>query len=181
MSAFCEAIRVFAEKHLIPSVISLVLGGIVYLVTPEDFVVLKKLSGLYYFLLISGCIFLFVQLVIWFKERMYIKKESRRIENIENQNRKSLCKENLKVLWDMVDEFSFEDREYLNQFVKNENKPIVIRGNYIYAYGRLFNSKNIHRQEGYDEKGSYTQYILEDDFYNMLKISYELYGRISRF
>jgi len=181
MSAFSEAIKVFAEKHLIPTVISLVLGGIAYLVTPEDFWMLKKLSNVYYFLLISGCIFLFVQFLIWLQEHRYMKKQSKRIRDAENENAKILYKENLEVLWDMVDEFLPEDREYLKQFVKSENKPIVIRGNRLYAFGRLLNSENVHKQEGYDEKGSYTQYILEGRFYNALKTSYQLYGKISRF
>ena len=62
MEAFSEAIKVFAEKHLVPSIISLVSGAGIYLITPDDCWVIEKITKLGYWLLVSGCVFIITYL-----------------------------------------------------------------------------------------------------------------------
>lgn len=181
MEAFSEAIKVFAEKHLIPTVISLITGAIFYLFTPENSWFIGKLSRVGYWLLLSGCIFLFVQLLIWIKKEIENNKYKKSLNAKNDECKRSFVKERIGVLWDYVDSLDQEDRKILKQFLKSKNKPYVVRGKIFYAPGKLLSSKDVHKQEGYDEKGSFTKYVLDDSLYNALVASSELYGKISRF
>lgn len=181
MEALGNAIKVLAEKHLIPSILSLVTSTFIYLKTPSDFWVIEKITGLGYWLLVAGCFFLLVQLLIHIKGRLNTRSY---IKSVARDNRKHRMQQNkkaLEVLWDYVEELNQEDRDYLKQFLKTKNQPITLRGNVYFASGRLFNSRNVHSQKGTDAQGTYTKYILEDSIYNALVLSAELYGKISRF
>lgn len=64
MEALGSALKVFAEKHLIPTVLSLLVGAIVYSITPTDFWLLIKLTKFGYWLFASGCVFIIIQLLL---------------------------------------------------------------------------------------------------------------------
>lgn len=181
MEALSGAFKVFAEKHLIPSVISLIVGAIIYLLTPDDSWMIEKLTKLGYWLFVSGCFFIIIQLLIWIKNKIQEKQYNRYLKRSNTEYRKKEAEENLQVLWEYVDGLDQEDRNLLKQFLANKNKPLVIRGNVYYAYGKLLNSHSVHSQKGYDDQGSYTKYVLEESLYNALVVSSELYGKISRF
>lgn len=177
-----ETIKIFFEKHLIPTILSLVLGTVVLLRTPKDNWILVELSKIWYWLFASGCIFIVVQLLIWVYKKLkswqYYLDEKKR--NEEYQRR--IDKENLEKWWDYIDSLDEEDRGYLKRFLKNKNQPIVVRGIFFYNYDlKLFNSEYIKSQKCYDEKGPYTKYILDEAFYNILVYSVENYGKIGRF
>lgn len=181
MEVFSGAIKVFAEKHLIPTVISFVTGAILYLFTPEDSWLIGKLSRGGYWLLLSGCIFLFIQLLIWMRKSFQKNQYNKSVNAKNDDYKRTVVKERIGVLWDYVDSLDQEDRKILKQFLKSKNKPYIVRGTIFYAPGKLLSSKDVHKQEGYDEKGSYTKYVLDDSLYNALVASSELYGKISRF
>lgn len=190
------AIKVFAEKHLIPSIISLIIGTVFYIITPDDFWVLIKLNEIWYFLLISGCIFVIIHGIIL----CFHKVQELRDGSYHRNCISSMSKEALEKLWTLVDGFDQEDRKLLLQFVNSGNEPYTIRGNIFYSSGKLLGSQYVHRIQGYkSDKGkpqtvegfdpikmmvssdSYTQYVLVDAFYKLLKLSYEQYEQICHF
>lgn len=181
MEALSEAIKVFAEKHLIPTVASLFVGGIVLLVMPSDHEAVQKLTSIGFCLLVSGGVFLAIQAVLWVIKAIKNSISVRLIRERNLESKRNIAKRNLEVLWDYVDNLCQEDRNLLKQFIKTKNAPYVIRGHFFYSSGRLLSSADVHQQQGYDEQGGYTKYVLSDSLYQALVASVELYGRISRF
>ena len=179
--ALGNALKLFFEKHFIPTVLSLVCGTIAFLCTPEDNWILVKISNLGYWIFASGCAFIIIQLIVWIYSKISSKKYWRSVENSNNQYRKKENEEAMRHLWDYVESLCPEEREYLKRFLKNKNAPITIRGNIWYNYRSLWSSEHIRKQEGYDDAGCYTQYVLEENFYQALCYSAEVYGKISRF
>lgn len=180
--SLAETIKIFFEKHLIPTILSLVLGTIVLLCTPKDNWILVELSKTGYWLFASGCVFIVIQFLIWvcgkLKSWQYSLDEEKR--NKEYQIWKN--RENLGKWWDYVDSLDKEDRDYLKRFLENKNQPIIVRGIIFYNHDvKLFGSRYVKKQQCYDEQGPYTKYILDEAFYNMLVYSAENYGKISRF
>lgn len=181
MEKFIEIIKIFFEKHLIPTVISFVTAAIIYAFTPEDFWLLKKFKITGYFLFVAGVIFILIQLLVFIKNQI---SEKRYLSSLRKSNAEYERKENeeaFEKLWDFVDGLSEVDRDYLKMFLKTDNKPIVINNNRLYVYDRLFNSQYVKKQEGYDKQGSYVKYMLDPDLYHNLKLSAELYGKIGHF
>lgn len=180
-NAFAEMLKVFFEKHFIPTVLSLVVGAFCYLLTPEDFWVLAKLSNLGYWILASACFFIMIQFLMWVHKKRQGWKYMRSLNKTSNEHQVRDNEEDVRNLWDYVDSLSVGDRQYLKQFLKNKNRPITIRGDIFYNYASLFSSEHIRKQQCCDEKGPYTKYILEENFYQLLVYSAEIYGKISRF
>lgn len=176
-----DVIKVFFDKHLIPTILSLVLGTVVLLITPKDFWILMELTKAWFWLFVSGCIFLIIQLVIY----LYSKWKDWRYSNYLEAKRKTAQEqekeERIRDLWDYIDTLSTEDREYVKRFLKNENQPIIINGIVHYSYGRFLASKHVRKQEVWDGNYFYTKYILEEEFYNALVYSAQRYRKISRF
>ena len=182
MEALGSALKVFAEKHLIPTVFSLLVGAMIYSTTPVNFWLITKLTKFGYWLFVSGCIFIIVQLLLWLKSNIGKARYHRYLKRSSSEYNKKEEQQALNQLWQFVDGFDQEDRDYLIKFVESKNSPIKIRGFRHYSYGKLFASDNIiNKQSGYDETGSYTMYKLKEDFYQFLKYSYETYGKISNF
>lgn len=181
MERFTELIKIFLEKHLIPTVISFVMAAIIFAFTPEEFWLIDKFTKTGYVFFIAGVVFLLIQLTIWVKNQRSDKNYQ---DYIRRSNEEYAHKENMQIvesLWDFVDSLCDEDRNYLKTFLRSGNKPIVIRGNMFYSYGRLFNSKYVKKQEGKDEQGHYVKYILASNLYHDLKLSSEQFGKISHF
>lgn len=181
MEKIIEVIKIFFEKHLIPTVFSFLTAAIIYAFTPENFWLIEKLTKSGYFFFLSGVVFIFIQLLIWIKTKI---SEKRYLNSLRKNNAEYVRKENeeaFEKLWDFVDNLCEEDRNYIRIFLKNNNEPVVFRANHFYSYERLFNSQYVKKQEGYDEEGYYVKYILNPDLYHDLKLSAELYGRIGHF
>lgn len=175
------AIKVFFEKHLIPTILSLVLGTIVLLVTPKDFWILVELTKTWFWFFVCGCIFLIIRFVIWVHNKCQDWRYSSYLKTQNEMYQKREDEEYIRKLWDYIEALNTEDREYLKYFLKNNNQPMIIKGRIHYSYGRLFVSEHVRKQEGWDENGFYTKYVLEESFYNVLVYSAQKYGKISRF
>lgn len=181
MEAFSEAIKIFAEKHLVPSIISLVSGAGIYLFTPDDWWVVAKTTKLGYWLLVSGCVFILIQLLIKIWTSLSEHKYYKSLKKSNAQYDRERAEEYAYKIWDYVDSLQPDDRKYLYDFLKNGNQPLMIRGQIFNSYGRLLNSEHIRVQKGYDAQGSYCKYVLDEPFYRALKATKEYFGKISRF
>lgn len=179
--AFGAAIKVFFEKYLISTVFSMVLGTVIFLVTPKDCWVLVELTKTWFWLFICGCIFLIIRLIIYFYDKWQSFKLTTYIKNENKKSKECEILEYIKKLWDYVDGLCSEDREYLKQFLNSENKPITIKGTIFYDYTRLFGSDHIRKQVDWYRNVCYTKYVLEENFYNLLTYSAKKYQKIGRF
>lgn len=209
MEKIADLLKIFADRHLIPSTASLAVSILCVAFLPEALGISNSVGKFFYGALIFCLFFLLLQFVKYmFKvfKGMIARKAKRRAEDKENkQNEQAKEKESLEKLWKYVDSLSPQDKNYLRVFLKNENQPIEL----IYeehGWGLLSNKKivvstekttraqfnNTMELDGrqiyipntmeYDAGYSYTTlYKLSDDFYDLLRYSYDKYKRISHF
>ena len=204
--AIGQAIKTFVEKHLIPTVISVVIAISSFLILPTDFWMIERIGKVPFALLVAGIAFLIIQLLIFFfrKIRGWISNKSD--EEYRFQNDVKLEKEVLEKLWSSVDAFNQDDRKVLHEFLESQNAPIERSSGIHYCGNSLFNSDWLVSTEEYREtepvsfnppkkKGVVTlnvfdtystrtvvkKYKLREDIYNVLRYSMDKYGKISHF
>lgn len=204
--AIGQAIKTFVEKHLIPTVISVVVAISSFLILPLDYWMIERVGKVPFALLIAGISFLTIQLLIFFfrKIRGWISNKS--AEEYRFQNDVEIEKAALEKLWSSVDAFSQDDRKVLRAFLESQNAPIERSSGIHYCGDSLFNSDWLVSTEEYREtepvsfnppknKGVVTfnvfdtystrtvvkKYKLREDIYNILKYSMDKYGKISHF
>lgn len=190
--------KTFAEKHLIPSVISLAAGFIAVLALPEDSWMITKISKVGVGVLAFALCFLLVELIIFIAKRISKKISDRKYEK---KHQKQLEKETIDNLWSSVDSFTPGDRALIHNFLETNNEPIETEGYSWYEPGSLFSSgwvdstlvpyhfenedNEISKEHGiplshFINQGK-TRYKLKDDIFQLLKYSMEKYGKISSF
>ena len=172
-----EALKVFLEKHLVPTVISVVAAIVALLVLPTDYWMIEKIGKTLFFFLVAGVVFLAIQVfvLLWkgiqhLKHRAYISKEYKEMKVRENQEE-----------WlSFADKLSPDDRELIRQFIRTENQPIVER-RHVY---RAYNPNSIHETNAIvtTENSDGSRLVkLDDRFYRTMKQIYEDRGSISHF
>lgn len=207
MKELANILKVFVEKHLIPTVLAVGCAILTLIFVPSDFWMITKIGITWFGVFLFCAFFVVSQIVIKiFKAIAHVIHKSR----IRSSEQERITKENrvaLQQLWTLVDGMTPEDYDYLMQFIKSNNAPIEITGNTMYLGDRLFNSKfvNVTTKAIKEERPSLSnnplaksghlvmpiegvvfstvtkQYKLKDDFYQILKYSYDKHGRISNF
>lgn len=211
MEKLVDLLKIIAEKYLVQTVASVALAilGVAFLPNLLDMTnkVGKTLYGVLIFclgfLLIQGTkqIYTIVKNKAAEKNKKRLSDELRKREVDENEA------EAIERLWDYVDSLGLQDRHYLSEFLKTDNQPIEVMGE---AFGfRLLANRNIvactdkkqkcapapnqkvefEEHLGFSPLGalhiSYPAptklYRLKDDFFELLKHSYDKYGKISHF
>lgn len=181
MEAFATVLKVFLEKHFISTILASVIGVIGFYFTPNNNSVLMKLGRQWYVLLLAGVAFL----VITFIVKMYhviqgwIYYKSLRKRNEANDQK--IAESDIRLLWDRIDSFSIEDRKLLEQFLATDNYPIERGGCAVYRPDCLLGSDWVKRRSRNGQDGFCTQFILDDQIFQILKYSKEKYGRIGNF
>ena len=175
-----EALKIFLEKHLVPTVISVVVAIITLLKLPTDYWMIVKIGKRLFFFLVAGIVFLFIQFLIllWngiqhLKNNAYISREHKKMKIREDQ-------EHIEEWLSFVDELPPEDRELIYQFLRTGNQPIVIP-RYVY---RTYNPNSIHHTNAIvktDNHDGSRLVKLDARFYQMMKQIYEDRGSISHF
>ena len=205
--AIGQAIKTFVEKHLIPTVISVVVAITSFLILPSDYWMIERVGKVPFALLVAGITFLVIQLLIFFFRKICGWISNKSAEEYRFQNNIKLEKEALEKLWSSVDAFNQDERKILRNFIESENAPIE-RSSGIHHYGNsLFNSDWLVSTEEYREaepvsfklpehkgtlvfKNSFDTgntrtvvkiYKLREDIYGVLKYSMDKYGKISHF
>lgn len=181
METFSTALKVFLEKHSIPTILALVVGVIAFYFSPDDNAVLIKLGREWYVLLWAGVAFLIITLIVKIyyviQKRQYYKFLRKNNEEYDQKK----AERNIRLLWDRVDSFGIEDRKLLEQFLSTDNSPIE-RGGYFYcSYDSLLGSDWVKSRQVNGKNGFCTQYILDYQIFQCLKYSKEKYGRIGNF
>lgn len=205
MEKFLDLLKVFFEKHLIPSILSIIVAIFSIAMTKEDATLLTRLGKPLYGVLFFCITFIIIEFSIWLSQ--IIKKAINNANEsawLEKEN-KSKMNEVLDNLWTIVDRMSVQDQEQLMNFIKNENTPICVKGEYggncLFTSDHVISTVVPYKAERYvldadgvfGEKGSKLkisgfpvsiptrQYKLKENFYQLIKYSYENYGRISHF
>lgn len=175
-----DALKVFLEKHLVPTVISVVAAIVALLIFPADYWMIEKIGKKLFFFLVAGVVFLIIQLLMFLgkgiqelKYKGYIKKEYRKIQQRENI-------EGLEEWLSFVDKLPANERELILQFLHTDNKPIVEHRNVYRCYNpdSIYNTNAIIKTENSD--GSHLM-KLDERFYRTMKRIYEDRGSISHF
>ena len=206
MEKWAELLKVFLEKHLIPTIISIVFAIVCTALTPSNFIVIEKLGVFWHGLLAFSVCFILTQIVIAIFRSLQKKAKQRGISEAHSQRIKKENEVALEQLWTYVDGLSPFDKEHLMTFIETANAPI--EKNCEFMGDCLFNSQLVNvtivkpSQEtqliiGQPIEKSpkamripigqmifsqpVKQYKLKDDFYKLLKYSYDEYGRISHF
>ncbi len=178
MEKIFEGLKVFFEKHLIPTVFSLVLATVIFLYTPADNWIINKITDKGYFLFCAGVIFLFVQFIVYchrvLPDKIYVVKTSRQYNAKEEQ-------ESMERLWSFIDKLNEEDRKILYDLLATGNKIIERSGGW-YATGSILSNENIvHCRMIYRDGVPINQYLIDEGFYKSLQYSYKKYGKICHF
>lgn len=205
MEKLADLLKIFADKHLIPSAASLAfaISGVAFL--PDAFGISKNVGKFLYGVLIFCLCFLLIQFGKYLAKTVKNAKSQKDKKTAEEQEKKRKEeineKKSLEDLWQYVDTLSPQDKDFLREFLKNENQPIELVGGEPFN-GLLSNKKFVvstekptgqrrkntmkfeGRQVYYTESTDYSTtrlYKLNDEFYKLLKYSYEKYKRISHF
>ena len=181
MEAFSTALKVFLEKHFIPTILALVVGVIAFYFTPDDNAVLMKLGREWYVLLLAGVAFLVITLIVKLYHSIQERRYYRSLRKSNKENEQKIAERNIRLLWDCVDSFSVEDRKLLEQFLATDNSPVERGGYYHCSYESLLGSDWVKSRQINGKNGFCTQYILDDQIFQCLKYSKEKYGRIGNF
>lgn len=206
MDKFADVLKVFTEKHLIPSVISVVGALVAFYLVAEDSLILLKLGNTLFIVLTFCVCFLAIQLISQvtgaikkafssMKEYAYSFKQSERSNH-----------EAIRNVHEFVDSLSPEDKEILITFVNYGNR-ILLEFKRIGAIDGLLQNANIVYSSayfgdirGFDRKrywitkslehsllqglqpiGELTQYKLRESVYNDLSSIHKLEGRLGNF
>lgn len=207
--AIASVLKIFLEKYLIPTVISVVGGILALLYLPEEYSwMTEKIGKVTIVILVAGLIFLlieFIFLICKIGRKIYSKLNMIKSNNkykIENE------KQVIEALWKNVESLSADDRELLIEFIENGNNPIERSSGIRYSFDSLLNSKWVVSIEEYKEdeklefvlsekskgksiavnpavfyggKTTVKKYKLNDEIYKLLKYSMDKYGKITHF
>lgn len=200
-------LKLFLEKHFIPSIIAIVAAFSTYLATSPESWLLQKL-GENKFWVFSFCLWLLtIEFIIFLAMKIrksYISyKDENYYRNRQQEENKEAWNDTLENIWTVVDEMSPRDYELLLEFVTNGNQPHITAGrvcgqgllndlNWVHKtlYQQpqevavsndeiLSNSSNFIPSHTYMPVGY--QYKLKDNIYKILKYSLDNHGRISHF
>jgi len=179
--AIGESLKVFVEKHLVPTVSSVVVAILAVLLLPDEYAwMIEKVGKNWFMLLIAGVVFLAVELVIWLFSK--VRNGWYGVQNKAYYKRQEAkeSQEQLEQWLSFVDRLSADDRELIMTFIRTNNAPQVQRAN-VY---RCYNPESIHATNAIvsqKNKDGSTTYKLDDRFYRTMKAIYEDRGSISHF
>lgn len=207
MEKLTEIIKLFLEKYFVPSMISAPVTIIIAAIFPDILSIRSQTNLAMYVVAIFCVVFIIVWTIqnvargIWHK---YIEHKNRIFQR--NQMQAELQNQ-IKMLWSYVDKLNPSDKEVLFRFIHTHNEPVTSTkmyfGNSIFNNEDIMNVtiKEIQTQpvEHHAHKSQFAKehicmpiirppietnvkmYKLKDDFFRLLKYSYEHYHQISNF
>lgn len=178
LESLAEALKIFLEKHLIPTVISLFFAGIAMLFIPDDSWTIRKITATGVYLLMAAGCFLVVQLVRYLyetlSEKVYWQKRGKE-SKIEDEKRE------MEYLWSFIDDVSPDDLKIIRRLMKSGNRPIEYEG-YWFSPNSIMENDTVMVSRQINRNGKLIkQYMLRPELYNNLMYSEQKYGRISHF
>lgn len=184
LEAFGEALKIFLEKRLIPTVVSFVVAIIVYSKTPNNNALLLRIGKELYILLYAGIVFVIISFLQFLYKKIKESKHSHDEKVSLNNYSKKRDQEELQKLWDYMDTISSGERVFVKKFIENGNKPISLpRYMRPSDYNSIVYNRELVkcREITGSDKVKYDQYVLDDSFYKTLSFSLEKYNKICNF
>lgn len=206
MEKLADVLKVFLEKYFLSTIVSVAATIVIVAIRPNVFQIAEKTNEILYFILVFCVVFLLVLLICkGFKIIRSIIQNSAAREGqnkyIENENRKAL-----ETLWTFVDKLSAADKQTLLDFLKSNNEPIQSSAYYfgdsIFLNDRIMcetvvgtvpedfevpittpkmDGHIVMPIEHHIAQIPVKKYRLKDEFFSLLKYSYQKYNRISHF
>lgn len=208
MDKFADVLKIFIEKHLIPSVISIVGAILTLLIVSEDNWIIVKIGKLSAGILAFCICFLLIQFVI--KIINGIKKAFNNVSEFnyrmkQNEKEKQEAIENIN---EFVDRLSPEDKEILLNFIKNGNKILIAydRMGFGSLYSLLDNTNIMNiaiydgelsdidttrywitsdleqmLSQGMKPVGGFKKYKIKDSYFHNFEIVYKETGKLGNF
>lgn len=206
MEKLADILKLFLEKYFVPTLISVAISIFIVAKIPDILQISEKTNETLYFILIFCLVFLIVILTCKAYKSIHSKIEHLKAKEqhqkyVETENRKAL-----EILWKFVDKLSIPDKRALFNFLRTNNAPI--ESSTIHLGDSIFNNSNImcetivgsiqekpyHSISNPKNRGlvyvpleqpiistPVKRYRLNDEFFSLLKYSYEEYNRISHF
>lgn len=207
MEKLAEIIKLFLEKYFVPSMISAPVTIIIAAIFP-DILSIRSQTNLAMYVVAIFCV---VFIIVWTIQNVARGIRHKYIKHKNNIFQKNQMQEELqnqiKMLWSYVDKLNPSDKEVLFRFIHTHNEPVtstkIYFGNSIFNNEDIMNvtTKEIQTQpvEYHAHKSQFAKehicmpinrppietnikmYKLKDDFFRLLKYSYEHYHQISNF
>jgi hypothetical protein len=193
------------EKHLIVSLLSFIFYVPFVSMYPSIPIITDSIPTITYHIFIYILIFLTLLLVEHLLNYTKSNIQERRNSYYLQEKEKELFFDRLDRLWSFVDGLSIDDREILMYFIQSNNSPY--ENQFESFYDSILNNRNImssttvkvqHKKDELTNPGieegmnrfmqsnplnfvEVKRYKLKDDFFSLLKYSYDVYNRISHF
>ena len=178
MDSLGEALKIFLNKHLIATILSIVISFLFNLVLPNDYWMITKL-GINAFRIFVFCIcFIFIQLIIWIIKKIKklflhytLKKEHQKYEKCKIKN-------NIRNWRNAADKMTPQDRDAICKLLKNNNTPIPSSDFSIFDFYSIYNTQYVHKSKNSD---GIEMVKLTHECYEIFSYIYEEYGMIGNF
>ena len=177
-SAIGESLKVFLEKHLIPTVISIVVAILTFLMLPDDNWAVEKLGKLWFLMLVAGIVFLVIQMLVAIVKgvRYLCYKVNSACQCRENDQKRD---QEAEEGWlSFGDKLSPDDRALIIHLLENGNEPEIEQGYVLHSYNSIHNTNLLVKTKSHN---GYTLYKLDEKAYRTLKAIYDRRGTISHF
>lgn len=140
MEQLADVIKIFIEKHLIPSIISVAGAIATYLLFPQDNWIILKLGTTMFILLFFCSYFLLVQLLIIAVRSLkrFIVQKCYELREDKEEEQKAIQEIN-----EFFDRLSPQDKDILLTFVKNGNKILLTYEHYYSGFYNFLQNYNI--------------------------------------
>ena len=208
MEKFIDLLRMIAEKHLFQAIASVALAILAVAFLPDLFEMTDKVGKTMYGILVFCLGFLLIQCakhICAVAKNKVAEREEKRLTD-ELQQNEAVEKEARAItrLWDYVESLTPQDRFYLVRFLETGNQPIEVMGEPLYNglladsdivacmekqqkctpalnFGIEFEGHLVFPPQDIISSSPTKLYRLKDDFFELLRLSYEKYGKISHF
>lgn len=190
-----DILRVFLEKHFLPSLLSVVTTAVAYYFIPDNFDMVNKLGKKFFVFALFCLSLLIIEMLILLYNKMSAHNFCSKQEKEHQKREESKIEE---TLFEISSSLSSESRKLLEYFLENKNEPIILEG-YIYGDRLLedycdsiefkvdndntfaLNPFNLNEKVAL-EKGRYvTKYRLKDYFFENFSYLKKKYGKITKF
>ena len=177
-SAIGESLKVFVEKHLIPTVISIVAAILAFLMLPDNNWVVEKLGKSWFLIFIAGIVFLVIQMLIAIVKGVHHLCCKADLAHQCRENERKKGQEAEEKWLSFGDKLSPDDRALVIRLLENENDPEIECGHVWHSPDSVYATNLLIKTEGH---GGFTLYKLDEKAYQALKALYEQRGSISHF
>ncbi len=194
-NSFWKIFDKFFGSYPFQVLISITIGGIAYVVTPNNSYLLEKFSKLEYIVFISLITYLVLSGIVWISSLIKGHFEKRKIQFEEDEKAIQFLDEQRKKLFEITDRWHQSDIDLLRKFILTNNEKYWVKGA-LYSSDGLLGASFVNRDEEIvpirRKKGEnfsfsdavdsvYTVFWLKEDYYKIIKLIYEKFGKLSNY